>query len=194
MDSPGLSDHAFTGLEAAIVLIAFVVVASVFAYVVLGVGHSTTEKAQATVHAGISQTTSAVQPVGDVNVQANAAGTGVGAITFYLQLGPGGTGADMNTFSYTVSAPGGISTFSSNDVTYTWVKEITPGGNNHGPHTGLMNPREMVLVTITHDFGATVMPPSTKFIVEVKPSIGAPVPIGRTVPDALTANNWYVVF
>jgi archaeal flagellin FlaB len=187
-------ESAFTGLEAAIVLIAFIVVASVFAYMILSAGSSTTEKAQETVHSGISQTTSAVQPVGDVSIQANAAGTGVSSITFYLQVGPGGTGADMSTFSYTVSTPNGIWTFTSNEVTYSWVKEISSGGGNHGTHTGLLSPREMVLVTITKDFDSTVMGISTRFIVEVKPSTGAPVPIGRKVPDSMNANNWYVVY
>jgi len=40
------TSDAFTGLEAAIVLIAFVVVAAVFSYVVLGAGFFTTQKAQ----------------------------------------------------------------------------------------------------------------------------------------------------
>ncbi len=38
------SEEAFTGLEAAIVLIAFVVVAAVFSYVILGAGFFTTQK------------------------------------------------------------------------------------------------------------------------------------------------------
>jgi len=40
------NEDAFTGLEAAIVLIAFVVVAAVFSYVVLGAGFFTTQKSQ----------------------------------------------------------------------------------------------------------------------------------------------------
>ena len=40
-----VNDDGFTGLEAAIVLIAFVVVAAVFSYVVLGAGFFTTQKA-----------------------------------------------------------------------------------------------------------------------------------------------------
>ena len=38
------ASDAFTGLEAAIVLIAFVVVSAVFAYVILGAGFFTTQK------------------------------------------------------------------------------------------------------------------------------------------------------
>ena len=58
-------DNAFTGLEAAIVLIAFVVVAAVFAYVVLGAGFFTTQKAQETVYKGVEQASSNIQMVGD---------------------------------------------------------------------------------------------------------------------------------
>ena len=43
-------DEGFTGLEAAIVLIAFVVVAAVFSYVVLGAGFFTTQKAQQVIY------------------------------------------------------------------------------------------------------------------------------------------------
>ncbi|MEM3699066.1 MAG: archaellin/type IV pilin N-terminal domain-containing protein, partial [Archaeoglobaceae archaeon] len=39
-------EKGFTGLEAAIVLIAFVVVAAVFSYVMLGAGFFTTQKSK----------------------------------------------------------------------------------------------------------------------------------------------------
>ena len=194
MNSLKSNEVAFTGLEAAIVLVAFIVVASVFAYVVLGTGFFTTQKAQETVHAGIQQTTSGVQSSGPLTIQADGVGTGISKIAFYLQLSAGGTGADMGTFSYTVSTPNKIATFSSDQVTYTWVKENTVGGNNHGTHAGVLSPNEMVFVTIQADFDSTAMGANTKFLVEVKPSIGAPVPIAGTVPVGLTANNWYEVY
>jgi flagellin FlaB len=59
-------DNAFTGLEAAIVLIAFVVVAAVFRYVLLGAGFFATQKAQEVTYAGIQQTTSNMFLVGQV--------------------------------------------------------------------------------------------------------------------------------
>lgn len=46
------NEEGFTGLEAAIVLIAFIVVAAVFSYVVLGAGFFTTQKAQETIYGG----------------------------------------------------------------------------------------------------------------------------------------------
>ena len=60
------NDEGFTGLEAAIVLIAFVVVAAVFSYVVLGAGFFTTQKAQETVYKGVEQSTANIQMIGNV--------------------------------------------------------------------------------------------------------------------------------
>jgi flagellin FlaB len=46
------NNDAFTGLEAAIVLIAFVIVAAVSAYVVLGAGFITMQKSQEVIYSG----------------------------------------------------------------------------------------------------------------------------------------------
>ena len=59
-------DSGFTGLEAAIVLIAFVVVAAVFSYVVLGAGFFTTQKSQETVYKGVEQASTNIQMIGNV--------------------------------------------------------------------------------------------------------------------------------
>ena len=59
-------EKGFTGLEAAIVLVAFVVVAAVFSYVMLGAGFYTTQKSQEVVHTGVQQASSSVELSGDV--------------------------------------------------------------------------------------------------------------------------------
>ncbi len=58
--------RGFTGLEAAIVLTAFIVVAAVFSYMVLGAGFFSTEKAKAVVHTGVEKATSSAEVTGDV--------------------------------------------------------------------------------------------------------------------------------
>ena len=58
--------RGFTGLEAAIVLTAFVVVAAVFSYMVLGAGFFSTEKAKEVVHTGVEKATSSADIAGDV--------------------------------------------------------------------------------------------------------------------------------
>ena len=92
-------DRGFTGLEAAIVLVAFVVVAAVFAYVVLGAGFFTTQKAQQTVHTSVEQTSSTLEIVG--NVYGTGSGTGavgdtITNVNFSMGLTPGGTAIDFS--------------------------------------------------------------------------------------------------
>ncbi|MBT0732373.1 flagellin [Methanoculleus bourgensis] len=60
------NEDAFTGLEAAIVLIAFIVVAAVFSYVMLGAGFFATQEAQRTVHTGSQQASSSLEIIGSV--------------------------------------------------------------------------------------------------------------------------------
>lgn len=58
--------RGITGLETAIILIAFVVVASVFAFTVLSTGVFSTERAKETIFAGLEQTKSSLVPSGSV--------------------------------------------------------------------------------------------------------------------------------
>jgi archaeal flagellin FlaB len=187
------NDEGFTGLEAAIVLIAFVVVAAVFSYVVLGAGFFTTQKAQETVHTGVQETSTAVEPSGPVSVKAVGSDT-VDEITFYLQLGAGGTGVDMSKVSFTVSTPEQVKTFTSTGVNYTWVKRNTPLDAGQTIHGGLLNSGEMVFVSINPAMTAASLGVNDRFIVEVRPPIGAALPIARTIPPELSTGTWYEVF
>jgi archaeal flagellin FlaB len=193
MNSRNSDDEGFTGLEAAIVLIAFVVVAAVFSYVVLGAGFFTTQKAQETVHTGVQQTTSAVEPSGPVSVKAVSTDT-IDTITFYLQLAAGGTGVDMSKVSFTVSTPKQVKSFTSTGVNYSWVARNVPLDAGQTGHAGLLNPREMVLVSINPAMTAANMGINDKFIVEVKPPVGAALAISRSIPPGLEDGKWYEVF
>ena len=55
-----------TGLETAIILIAFVVVAAVFAYTALSAGLFSTQKAQEAVYGGLEETQSTIEQSGSV--------------------------------------------------------------------------------------------------------------------------------
>jgi hypothetical protein len=61
------NEDAFTGLEAAIVLIAFIVVAAVFSYVMLGAGFFATGEAQRAVGTGVAQASSNLELSGPVD-------------------------------------------------------------------------------------------------------------------------------
>ena len=67
--------RGITGLETAIILIAFVVVASVFAYTVLSAGVFSSEKGKEAIHAGQEQARGSMEVVGSVKTTAVAATT-----------------------------------------------------------------------------------------------------------------------
>ncbi|MBI4282194.1 MAG: DUF2460 domain-containing protein [Chloroflexi bacterium] len=85
-----------TGLETAIVLIAFVVVSSVFAFAALSTGLFTSDKSKETIQAGLAEARGTLEVKGDVianstltAVTAQAVGTGDGAdTTFTLTSSP----------------------------------------------------------------------------------------------------------
>lgn len=70
------AQDGITGLETAIILIAFVVVASVFAYTVLSAGIFSAEKGKEAIHSGLEQARSSMSVVGSIYA------TGVEADTF----------------------------------------------------------------------------------------------------------------
>ena len=114
-------ERGFTGLEAAIVLTAFVVVAAVFSYVVLNAGFFSSQKSEEVVHTGVEQVTSSFEPAGDIIAHGwtyNASGknyvnttswtythdaTNLTVIKMYLTLTAGGASMDMDKMqiSYT---------------------------------------------------------------------------------------------
>ncbi|WP_342824014.1 archaellin/type IV pilin N-terminal domain-containing protein [Candidatus Lucifugimonas marina] len=70
------TEKGITGLETAIILIAFVVVASVFAFTVLSTGIFASERSKETVFSGLEEAKSSIEPRGSVIAyKANNAGT-----------------------------------------------------------------------------------------------------------------------
>ena len=68
-------EKGITGLETAIILIAFVVVAAVFAYTALSAGLFSTQKAQEAVYAGLKEARSTMELRGAVIATANTTGS-----------------------------------------------------------------------------------------------------------------------
>jgi flagellin FlaB len=64
-------ERGITGLETAIVLIAFVVVAAVFAFVVLSTGLFSSERSKETVYAGLAKTRGSMELTGGVIAASN---------------------------------------------------------------------------------------------------------------------------
>ena len=195
------NEDAFTGLEAAIVLIAFVVVAAVFSYVVLGAGFFTTQKSQEVVHTGVAQTSSTLELSGPVIAKASST-TCLGTVSFYLQLAAGGSPVDMKKVTYTVATSEHVVTFvdkESDDKTeFTIVERKFVGSQDN--KNNLLEKHEMVMITIplteTGDkgFGNKKIEPNTRFNIDIKPDIGAALAMTKTAPAAMVKDNNYELY
>ena len=88
--------RGITGLETAIVLIAFVVVSSVFAFAALSTGLFSSDKAKETIQAGVAETQGSMELKGSVILTATATTTGiVSAIAFQVSNAAGGEAIDL---------------------------------------------------------------------------------------------------
>lgn len=126
------SESAFSGLEAAIVLIAFVVVAAVFSYVMLGAGFFATQKSQEVTYSGIKQSTSNLvidgTQYGSMGATTNS--KYLVAVVFYLAVPQGGQPQSITDIDYAVTV---------NDKKYNWMANppsgtgkfsVTPAGTD----------------------------------------------------------------
>jgi flagellin FlaB len=91
------SERGITGLETAIILIAFVVVASVFAFTVLTTGIFASERSKETVFAGLEETKSSIQPRGAaIAYKADRGGTNtVYKVSFVISNAVSGEPVDL---------------------------------------------------------------------------------------------------
>jgi len=182
------NEAAFTGLEAAIVLIAFVVVAAVFSYVVLGAGFFTTQKSDEVVHTAVGQASSAVEILGNVYGQTDVAGGNINTINFTIGLASGGTPVDINKTVMTISTGADIETLefagASDDSgtsavgTSQWGVIAQQNSITATPNKVLDNGEQFtILVKPT-----TPLKPYTSFSIDIKPPNGAALAVHRTVP------------
>jgi flagellin FlaB len=175
-------EDGITGLETAIILIAFVVVAAVFAFVVLSTGLFSSERGKEAVYAGLSKTRGTMELTGGVIADSN--GTTVTKLTFAVTLAAGGDSVNLRAtdpINRTV-----ISYIDANvvdpDVEYTTA---TITGNNDG----LLQQGELMTVEI--DLAAQTNGPTYNigtnqtFVLEVKPPTGSFLVIQRTIPPAI---------
>lgn len=102
--------RGITGLETAIILIAFVVVATVFAFTVLSTGVFSAERSKETIYAGLQEARSSIEPRGSVIGYAGGTGSGPVVSTLYkltFVVGNSASGAEVDlTPPYTASGTG----------------------------------------------------------------------------------------
>lgn len=197
------NEKGFTGLEAAIVLIAFVVVAAVFSYVMLGAGFYTTQKSQEVVHTGVQQASSSIALAGDVIVEggADTAGTGTAGNTviFYLTSTAGGTPVDLGKTIITYSDDDEFTSQGYDATTGSWAySAVIPVGKTDDLNlveTGDKYKIVFDLTAISSPAALTSLPVANEKIkIEVKPPEGAVLVITRTMPASITSGQFYAVY
>ena len=113
------------GVESAIVLIAFVIVAAALAFVVLNMGFATTQKAKTTIISSLNEASSALEVSGKVTAIANVASGKVNATSIPIKVTAGG--ATINLDNSTVSIK-----YLSNSVEYDNILVATMTGRTYG--------------------------------------------------------------
>jgi len=174
--------RAFTGLEAAIVLTAFVVVAAVFSYVVLNAGFFTTQKAKEVVHTGVESATSSLELAGEVIGIDSNGDSMMEAVKIYLQLTAGEHPVDLNNTVLTY-----MDEDREEQLTPTYTSIPTGTGE-----WGYLGTGDNALLEYQESAGLIVSLPAAlstekTFTIEVKPTKGATLEITRRTPGGIEA-------
>ena len=183
MCSAGSRDErGITGLETAIILIAFVVVAAVFAFVVLSTGLFSSERGKEAVYAGLAKTRGTMEL--SSSVVANSNGTNVTTVEFDITLAAGGDSVNLDPTAAT-----NRTVISYIDTTTVDQRHPVHGDGDHGQRKHAARGRR---ADPHHDrprgAGATI-PVNTMFTLEIKPPTGSYMVLQRTTPAAFVAVN-----
>lgn len=177
------NQQGITGIETAIILIAFVIVASVFAYVVLSAGLFSTQKAKESIHSGLDEARSAIEIKG--NVYGRMESDVLTSIYFTVATT---TGGDMVDFTDTDNFTNKVV------ISYTDAYQIFPSVNwtltklNTHSTDNILDENELFMLTVdlsivsANATGEQIPGPYHTFSLELKPPVGAVLIIERTVP------------
>ena len=211
------NEDAFTGLEAAIVLIAFIVVAAVFSYVMLGAGFFATQEAQRTVHTGSQQASSSLEIIGNIYGMNDNAATPLNPQKLdYIEFTVGNTagGAPIDITQLLVTFVCGetsqviefdeehsINKIGKAEASATitipagkWgvvdtYNDVGNAGTADANRNKLLEPGEQFVLRIVFPEDGAALTPNTRFSVNLQPAVGAAFPIKKTVPSNLDKVN-----
>ena len=174
--------EGITGLETAIILIAFVIVASVFAYVVLSAGLYSSQKAKDAVYAGLESTMSTVELKGSVIAKMESS-----VVTeIYLFVGIPAAGHPVDFTSTANSTNRVVISYSDADnmiPSVNWTLQKLSAINTDN----LLDKNELFMVTVDLTTTDNVsIGPYHEFALEIKPPAGPVLAIERTVPGRVS--------
>ncbi len=113
------------GVESAIVLIAFVIVAAALAFVVLNMGFSTTQKAKTTIVSTLQQAGSSLEiegkVIGSSYIPGGGSPSGINATSVPIKISGGGDSVNLDPSLTAIK-------YLSNQITYDDIYAGTAGG------------------------------------------------------------------
>jgi len=182
-----LDQRGITGLETAIVLIAFVVVASVFAFAVLSTGLLSSEKSKEVVLGGLEETSATLTLRGSVIATKNTGDDSVDNVKFTL------TSAAQAAEAVDLSPAGTVVTYLDDDHAINCDNPVDSGTPKCDWETNwiigsgnLVDPNEQVDVTVNlTNLTPNGLEKSKEFTIQVRPSRGAVIIVNRTMPAEL---------
>ena len=180
-----------TGLETAIILVAFVITAAAFSFIVLNMGFLTAQKSQTVISAGMQEASSSLQADGDLIGEFDVASGNMTKTTFYVRLSQGkepiDTAGDKLIVTY------------SNPREYGVIKDNTKNGATFSEVVGdgdtLVEYGERWLVEVNFtavvalaDFTSDAYSGAyDTFRLELRPAQGSVLAVERTIPAVNTA-------
>ena len=178
-----------TGLETAIILIAFVTVASVLAYSVLSVGIFSSEKGKAAVYKGLDQASASMELRGSV-LALSSNSTKVSSIQFTVASVLQDDSVDMTAptnnsvvINYTDSNGMDVSDMGSGSAAASGTWSAALVGAERGT-VNMLDADEQMIVTVTLPTSNALAAYST-FTLQIIPPKGAAITITRTLPGAI---------
>jgi len=200
--------RGIVGIEAAIVLIAFVLVASALAFVVLNMGMFTTQKSKEIIARAYEESTRAIDIAGNVKAKTTSDRSAIDLVAIPIKLTAGSRAVDLNktAVAITIINLDGSAQHTDNGYVYissTTFKKITDFGtevtglnplnatwvyartDEDTIGDNLLEPGEVVLLVFEAPSGTA---PYSRIIVEIKPPQGASVTVERVVPPKIDSD------
>jgi archaeal flagellin FlaB len=171
-------ERGLSALETAIVLIAFVVVAAVFAFTMLSAGMFSTERSKEAVYAGLEEVRGLMELRGSVIAETDA--TKVTTLTFTVGNVAGGAPVNLTTGADKTLV---IGYRDEDQVKNNLEWNVDFLGNNDGDD--LLEQGELAEITVGLGDLTTDLGTSTLFVLELKPSQGGTMVLERRTPDSL---------
>lgn len=179
--SPRRGASGLTGLETAIILIAFVIVASAFAFTVLNVGFQTTQKGQEVIQAGMEEAASAIEIDGAVIARGNT--SQLHNVTFIIKLSAGKVPVDLSQEKMAITWTSKNKHLENiYDGTMATITPLFSGDTDMYLKYG---DKYKVFIDLTATGVNDPLGPNDDFKIELKPPKGSVLTVVRRLPPAL---------